>query len=117
MEEKKTSKLKIFLDRRAEGLKREEAEKAGIEYVEKKKITKYEIDKNIGIRTYEEEVEEIEEENPNLTDEEFWDISNQYIKESRNSDRSQVEILQSILENYTPLKIKQFAQRYKDLNE
>jgi len=47
MEENKKSKLKIFLDRRAEGLKREEAEKAGLEYVEKKKITKYVIDKKL----------------------------------------------------------------------
>ncbi len=86
------SKLKKFFDRRNEGLARERAEKEGVKF------------------------KETVEENPNLTDDEFWAISNQYMAESKNSDRDQVEILQTILEQYSPLKIKQFAKRYEELN-
>ena len=86
------SGIKKFFDRRNEGLAREKAEKEGVD------------------------LKQTDEENPNLTDEEFWEISNQFIKESRDSDKNQVVILQAILEQYTPLKIKQFAKRYEELN-
>ncbi len=93
------SGLKKFLDRRNEGLARERKEKMK---VEQKDVSNEDV--------------KIEED-PNLTDDEFWEITNQYISESKNSDRNQVEILQSILEQYPPLKIEQFAKRYQDLNK
>ncbi len=86
------SKLKKFFDRRNEGLARERAEKEDVEF------------------------KETVEENPNLTDDEFWAISNQFIKESKNSEKNKIEILQTILEQFSPLKIKQFAKRYEELN-
>mgnify|MGYP003625831216 CR=1 FL=1 len=63
-----------------------------------------------------EKIEEIEEIDVNLSDDEFWAITNQFLLESKNSDSNQVEILQTILGAYTPLKIEQFAERYKALN-
>ncbi len=93
------SKLKKFLDRRAEGIAREQQKK--INATQKNNLTG---DDDL-------------EEDPNLTDDEFWTISKQYISESKNSERGQVEILQSILEKYSPLKIEQFAKRYYDLNK
>lgn len=93
------SKLKKFLDRRAEGIAREQQKKN--KATQKNNLTG---DDDL-------------EEDPNLTDDEFWSISKQYISESKNSDKDQVEILQSILEKYSPLKIEQFAKRYYDLNK
>ncbi|HHC80581.1 MAG TPA: hypothetical protein ENK46_11910 [Flavobacteriia bacterium] len=93
------SKLKEFFDRRSEGLLEEKLAKEG---TGSKEVVKR---------------KEPVEENPNLTDEEFWAIANQFIKESRNSGRNQVEILQAILAQYTPLKIEQFAKRYEELNK
>jgi len=92
------SGLKKFLDKRVEGLAREEAKK-------NKGNNKETPIKKAPI-----------EENPNLTDDEFWAISNQFISERRNSENP-VEVLQHILETYTPLKIKQFAKRFEELNK
>ncbi len=92
------SGLKKFLDRRNKGLVREQ---------KKHEATQ----KNTSNK------EDNFDEDPNLTDSEFWDITNQYIAESKNSNKNQVEILQSILEQYSPLKIEQFAKRYQDLNK
>lgn len=92
------SGLKKFLDRRNEGLAREQ---------KKREATKKKISNK----------EDNFDEDPNLTDNEFWDITNQYISESKNSTKNQVEILQNILEQYSPLKIEQFAKRYQDLNK
>lgn len=83
------SRFKKFLDKRAEGIAKEKEKKEGLEK---------EIDLN-------------------LTDDEFWEISNKFIKENKQSDKSSTEILQRILEKYTPLKIKQFAKRYEELNK
>lgn len=91
--------LKQFLDRRADGLKEESELK---EAVESGKIY---VNKKIEI-----------EEDPNLSDDEFWDISNQFNKQIKNSNKTPVEILQKILENYSPLKIQQFADKFKELN-
>jgi len=52
-----------------------------------------------------------------LSDDEFWAISNQFMKDIKNSDKSQEEILESILEDYTPKKIRQFAKRFEELNK
>lgn len=83
------SELKNFLNRRAEGKAKEKNEKEGI----------------------------IEEENPNLTDDEFWEISNQFLKDSKISNEEPSIVLQRILEQYSVLKINQFAERYKNLNK
>jgi len=88
------SKLKNFLDRRAAGIAKEKAQKEGKEISEEEK----QVD-------------------PNLSDDEFWAISNQFMKDSKNTNLSPVEVLQSILEEYTPLKIRQFAKRYDELNK
>ena len=85
------SKLKKFLDKRSEGL----AKKAGI----KDAVSKDEIT-----------------EDDDLTDEEFWEISNTYLRERRNSEEDPVIILQEILRRYSPKKIKQFAKRFEELN-
>lgn len=112
--------LKNFLDKRAEGVAREKAKKEGKEYVKpkpKKTETVYEVDKEKGIIQHEKEIEEVEE-NPNLTDDEFWAISNDFMAETKsNKDGNPVEMLQKILEEYTPLKIQQFADRYAELNK
>ncbi len=111
------SGLKKFLDRRAETIAREKAKKEKVKYVPPKKTeTEYQIDKDKGIIKTEKEVEE-KIEAPNLTDDEFWTISNKFMKESKQSNQTAVEVLQKILEDYTPLKIKQFAQRYEELNK
>ena len=93
------SGLKKFIDRRNEGLAREHEKK--INAAQKNNMPD----------------DDSQEEDPNLTDDEFWTISKQYISESKNSDRGQVEILQSILEQYSSLKIEEFAKRYYDLNK
>lgn len=83
------SELKNFLNRRAEVKAKEKNEKEGI----------------------------VEEENPNLTDDEFWEISNQFLKDSKTSNEEPSMVLQKILEQYSVLKINQFAERYKNLNK
>jgi hypothetical protein len=83
------SELKKFLNRRAEGLAEEKKIKEGI----------------------------VEEENPNLTDDEFWEILNQFKLESKSNNNDPSDILQRILEQYSVLKINQFAERYKNLNK
>ena len=83
------SELKKFLNRRAEVKAKEKNEKEGI----------------------------VEEENPNLTDDEFWEISNQFLKDSKTSEEEPSMVLQKILEQYSVLKINQFAERYKNLNK
>jgi len=112
------SRFKIFLNKRSEGVAKENAKKNGTEYekkIPKKTETVYEINKDKGIIEYEKEVEELED-NPNLTDDEFWDISNKLNKEIKNSGKDAVEILQEIFKEYTPLKIRQFGKRYSELN-
>lgn len=83
------SELKNFLNRRAEVKAKEKNEKEGI----------------------------VEEENPNLTDDEFWEILNQFKLESKSNNNDPSDILQRILEQYSVLKINQFAERYKNLNK
>ena len=83
------SELKNFLNRRAEEKAKKKNEKEGI----------------------------VEEENPNLTDDEFWEISNQFLKDSKTSEEEPSMVLQKILEQYSVLKINQFAERYKNLNK
>ncbi len=53
----------------------------------------------------------------NLTDDEFWEISNTFLKESKKSDDDPAHILQNILSHYSPKKIEQFAKRYQELNK
>ena len=81
--------IKNFLDRRAEGLAKERG-------------TNQDIDL---------------EENINLTDDEFWGILKQFKQESRSGKKTPSDILQEILEQYSAVKINQFAERYKKLNE
>ncbi len=83
------SELKNFLNRRAEEKAKEKNEKEGI----------------------------VEEENPNLTDDEFWGILDQFKKDSKSSTEDPSLILQKILEQYSTLKINQFAKRYTNLNK
>ncbi len=110
------SGLKKFLDRRAEGIEKENTEKVDLDLSAKKNTeTRVKLDHDLGYVEYDQEVEEIEE-TPNLTDDEFWDISNQFNLEVRKSNEDHSIILQAILENYTPLKIQQFGERYKELN-
>ena len=116
------SRLKNFLDRRSENLGRKPAEiveKNKEELVEiKKEYLKTFDDLDLTEEYVEEKTEAHEEDNPNLSDHEFWTISNRFLVDSRkNSDQSPVAILQKILEGYTPLKIKQFAVRYEELNK
>ncbi len=59
----------------------------------------------------------IEEENKDLTDDEFWGILKQFKQESRLGKKDSTEILQEILEQYSVLKINQFAERYANLNK
>lgn len=103
------SGLKKFLDRRTESIKNDK----GI--VTKKTETKIVLNNDVGYIEYEQEVDEVEE-TQDLTDDEFWDISNQFNLEVRRSKNDPAEILQKILENYSSLKIEQFAKRYKELN-
>ena len=81
--------LKNFLNRRAEGKVKEKNEKEGI----------------------------VEEENPNLTDDEFWEILEQFKKDSKSNTDAPSLVLQKILEQYSVLKINQFAERYTNLNK
>lgn len=83
------SELKKFLNRREEGLAEDRKIKEGI----------------------------VEEENPNLTDDEFWGILNKFKIDSKSNTNDPSEILQKILEQYSVLKINQFADRYKNLNK
>lgn len=83
------SEIKKFLDRRAEGIATEKKAKQG---------------------------EEIEEDT-NLTDDEFWGILKQFQQESRLTKNNPSEVLQHILEQYSVLKINQFAERYANLNK
>lgn len=111
------SGLKRFLDRRAENIAKEKAKKEGIEYIPPKETeTHYAIDPEKGIIETQKEIEE-KPEDPNLSDEEFWDISNEFNKKMRISKDNPVEVMQKILERYTPLKINQFAERYEKLNQ
>lgn len=82
------SELKKFLNRREEGLAEDRKIKGGI----------------------------VEKEDPNLTDDEFWGILNQFKTDSKSNAKDPSEILQKILEQYSVLKINQFAERYKNLN-
>lgn len=97
------SGIKNFLDKRAEGIVKEKTIKDGVS------------SEDYASAKTEKEVDDIEE-SQDLTDEEFWTITNQFMKESKNNEKSAVEVLQSIIEGYTPLKIKQFAKRYEELN-
>jgi len=83
------SELKNFLNRRAEEKAKEKNEKEGI----------------------------VEEENPNLTDDEFWEILDQFKKDSKSNTDDPSLVLQKILEQYSVLKINQFAERYTNLNK
>ncbi len=111
------SGIKKFLNNRAKGIAKENAIKNGIDYVETttKTVEKTIISPEVGFEIIEEEVP-LKEENLDLTDDEFWDISNSFNKQLKISKSQPEEILQKILESYSPLKIKQFAQRYKELN-
>lgn len=109
------SGLKRFLDRRAEGIAREKAKKKNIDVPIKNTETKVHIDKDYGFIETEQEIEETEQ-TLNLTDDEFWDISNQFNKEIKNNEEPPSEVLQKILKNYTLLKIEQFGKRYTELN-
>ncbi len=81
------SELKNFLNRRTEGLAKEKANQEG----------------------------EMKEDK-NLTDDEFWEILKQFKQEIKLGGDSS-EILQEILEQYSVLKINQFAERYNRLNK
>jgi len=83
------SEIKKFLDRRAEGIANEKKAKQGDEI----------------------------EKNNNLTDDEFWGILKQFKQETRSGKKDASEILNEILGQYSVLKINQFAERYKKLNE
>lgn len=112
------SRIKKYLDKRASGIAKDKAIKDGVnpeDYVPVKTEKEYVVHKDLGIVEFEKEVHEIEE-SLDLTDDEFWTITNQFVKESKNNEKSAVDILQSIIEGYTPLKIKQFAKRYEELN-
>ncbi len=110
------SSIKNFLDKRAKGIAKEDALKKGIKDTPKKTISKTVISPELGFKVIKEEVE-IETENKNLSDDEFWDITNTFNKEIKVSNLPVEIILQKILENYTPLKIQQFAKRYEELNK
>lgn len=110
------SKLKRFLDRREAGITKKEQANKEDQGQEMAKVTKTIINPNIGFIVVEEEVEK-EPESLDLSDEEFWDISNSFNKQIKQSADSAESILQKILEQYTPLKIKQFAARYEELNK
>lgn len=81
--------IKKFLDRRAEGLSKERGDNQ----------------------------EEDLKEKVNLTDDEFWGILKQFKQESRSGKKDSSEILQEILEQYSVLKINQFAEQYSNLNK
>ena len=81
--------LKNFLNRRAETIAKEKNDKEGI----------------------------VNEENPNLTDEEFWEILEKFKKENKSNTEDPSVVLQKILEQYSVLKINQFAERYTNLNK
>ncbi len=51
-----------------------------------------------------------------LNDIEFWRILEQFKKENSSSDKDPVIILEEIFEEYTSHQIKQFADRYQQLN-
>jgi len=110
------SKLKRFLDRREAGIAKGDAKNDGAEKKETTTISKTIINPNIGFVVVEEEVEK-EAISLDLTDDEFWDISNTFNLQVKNSKEPIEILLQRILENYTPLKIKQFAKRYGELNK
>jgi len=112
------TRLKKFLDKRAKGIAKEKAKKEGIEFDDSPKmiIKTTEINSNVGFKVIEKEVP-LKEEDVNLSDEEFWDISNTFNHQVRKSNEPIEIILQRILENYTPLKIQQFAKRFEELNK
>jgi len=58
-----------------------------------------------------------EDENKDLTDDEFWGILKDFKQESRSGKKTPSAILQEILEQYSVLKINQFADRYEKLNK
>ena len=51
-----------------------------------------------------------------LSDSEFWKILEQFKKISNSSNKDPVIILEEIFEEYSSHQIKQFADRYQQLN-
>ncbi len=86
------SKLKDFLDRRAQALAKER---------QKGKET-------AGIPP--------EESNNTLTDDEFWEILRRWKAEKKQSSKEDTEILQDILKHYSPEQILDFAGKYEKLS-
>ncbi len=87
------SEIKKFLNRRAEGIAREQSLKKGKDLVHSG-----------------------EHESHQLSDEEFWKILKQFKKECRSGTRDQILILKEILEKYSSEQVKQFSERYTILN-
>ncbi len=112
------SSFKKFLDKRAKGIAKEKALKKGEEFIEEstKIVQKTVMSHSVGFEVVEEE-QPLEKETLDLSDEEFWDISNAFNHQVKISKEPIEIILQKILENYTPLKIQQFAKRYEELNQ
>ncbi len=111
------SSLKKFLDKRAEGVAKNQTKKEVVIDDKPKKTLEYEtvITPNLGFVMMEREIDAVPD-SIDLTDDEFWDISNEFNKMIKISEDSPVLILQSILKKYTPLKIEQFGKRYAELN-
>jgi hypothetical protein len=56
--------------------------------------------------------------NKDLSDDDFWAILRQYKEQmTENPGKSPEEILEAVLEPYTPEQIIQFAERYEKLNK
>lgn len=85
------NEISKFLERRAQGIARNDRMKKG-------KIPADQI------------------ENVDLNDSEFWRILEKFKKETKSSDKDPVNILEEIFEDYSSHQIKQFADRYQQLN-
>lgn len=85
------NEISKFLNRRAQGIARENQLKNGDSSLE-------------------------DEDTVDLKDVEFWRILEQFKKESSLSDKDPVLILEEIFEEFSPHQIKQFADRYQQLN-
>ncbi len=93
------SLFKDFLDRRGKNLSRQKANQTAETQTNKEKI-------------------ENQSDNKELTDDDFWFILEQYKTKMNeaNGAKTPEQILEEILEPYTPEQIMQFAERYERLN-
>jgi len=122
------TKIKDFLDKRTVGLGKKPMiseeksieEKVRIEKKFRKKFENLELEEksaeDIDVKDQDIIDQDVNNESEDLSDEEFWDISNSFMKKIQKSNRSHMDILEEILEDYTSHKIRQFAKRYEELN-